>query len=73
MLTIESTSIDFVTGFRRKPSTWRFSASSRTSSRPNAVTMTTAGCLWSEASVLMIRVAWSPSMPGILQSMKTMS
>ena len=40
-----STSIDLVTGLTRKPSSCSRSASSRTSSRPKAVTSTMAGCL----------------------------
>ena len=40
-----STSIDLVTGLTRKPSRWSASASSRTSSRPKAVTMMIAGWL----------------------------
>ena len=49
------------------------SASSRTSSRPKAVTITTAGFSWIAGSCLIRRVAVSPSTPGILQSMKTTS
>ena len=72
-LTSVSTIIDLVTGFSRNPSSCSRSASSRTSSRPNAVTSTIAGWCASVSSLLMCRLACRPSMPGIRQSMKTMS
>ena len=72
-VTSVSTSIDFVTGFTRKASMFSRSASSRTSSRPNAVTITTMGWARIPGSPLMRRAACSPSMPGIFQSMKTTS
>ena len=50
-----------------------FSASSRTSSRPNAVTMTTPGLLLRAAVLLDPARGLEPSMPGIFQSMKTTS
>ena len=68
-----STIMDLVTGLTRKPSSCSRSASSRTSSRPNAVTSTMAGWMLSVSSLLMWRLACRPSMPGMRQSMKTMS
>src|SRR5262249_22803270 len=68
-----STIIDFVTGLTRKPSRWSRSASSRTSSRPNAVTSTIAGWCVSVSSLLIRRAVWNPSRSGIRQSMKTRS
>ena len=72
-LTSVSTSMDLVTGLTRKPSRPSRSASSRTSSRPNAVTITMAGCFGSVSSLLIWRLACRPSIPGMRQSMKTMS
>src|SRR5262249_368653 len=51
----------------------RRSASSRTSSRPNAVTRTIAGRAVNGTSPLMRRLASRPSRSGMRQSMKTRS